>query len=296
MAEAELRPIPGRPLLELNPGRTGPGRSVVVADLHLGLGAGSVHPREEAAHLAAELLVVGRGLKAREFLFLGDVKHPIVGTPPPLRPVIFDFFSTLLSAGFQTSIILGNHDTGLVPHLPREVSVHSAGGIVRDGVGLFHGHRWPAPELHQASRLVVGHLHPGYRLAPTVDEAVGKLPCWVRTTYPKPPAPDRVPQAPRFAARELIVIPAFNPLCAMEALNRERPARGRSFLFRRFLAPGSSRAYLLDGTDLGPIVTRATPDLRRRPAERVTRDWSPGRGNVSRSKRAPARYRRRPGR
>ena len=62
----------------------------------------------------------------------------------------------------------------------------------------------------------------------------------------------------RFTAKELIVLPAFHPLAGREALNRQRPRRSRSFLFGRFLGEGSARAYLLDGTDVGPIVTPAS--------------------------------------
>ncbi|MGI0068494.1 MAG: hypothetical protein ACREB9_08865, partial [Thermoplasmata archaeon] len=50
-----------------------------------------------------------------------------------------------------------------------------------------------------------------------------------------------------------VVLPAYNPVAGTEALNRERPGRGRSFLYRRFLAHGTVRAYLLDGTDVGSI-------------------------------------------
>ena len=283
MGEASLRPVPGHPLLELNADRPGSRRTLVLADLHLGLSAAESRPEAEAARLVDSLLSTGRAVGAGNYLFLGDIKHPIVGTPRPLRSVIFDFFSTLLTAGFGAEVVLGNHDVGLVPHLPREVVVHPAGGTVRDGVGLFHGHRWPAGELRSASRLVVGHLHPGFRLAPTLESTASKLPCWVRTTYGTGPATT----LPGFATKELIVIPAFNPLCATEALNREKPARGRSFLFHRFLEPGASRAYLLDGTDLGPVLTT----LRSaRPASPV----APARQGRSRARGSA--YRNRPGR
>lgn len=66
----------------------------------------------------------------------------------------------------------------------------------------------------------------------------------------------------------MIVLPAYNPLAGTEALNRQRPARGRTFLYHRFLSQGSARAYLLDGTDLGPL--RAVE-----PHERARREGLP---------------------
>jgi len=265
--EAELKPVPDAPLLELRPAHGG-GCRLILADLHLGLtageGAGTPAGDSSAPGLAATLLQIGTERSARGFVVAGDVKHPIVGTPPALRPVIFDFFSTLLAAGFQVEVVLGNHDVGLVRHLPREVTVYGAGGVVLDGVGIFHGHRWPSNRVLRSSRLIAGHLHPGVRLAPTQDLARAKSRCWVRVRFPPPlPPTKRRRRHTPMRAREMIVLPAFNPLCGAEALNRDRPSRGRSFLFHRFLLKGEARAYLLDGTDLGRVVTPKGEPVRR---------------------------------
>jgi metallophosphoesterase superfamily enzyme len=210
--------------------------------------------------------------RADTLLIAGDVKHPIVGTPPPLRPIVFAFFSRLLSEGFAVEVVLGNHDVGLTRHLPREVMVHPSGGVLRDGVGVFHGHCWPSNRVLKASQLVAGHLHPGFRLAATPDDPRGKRPCWVRVEVdPIPSASRRRTRHVALRAREIVILPPFNPLAGIEALNRRRPARGRSFLFGRFLSRGPARAYLLDGTDLGLIPTDATPAPRTRAAARPPR-------------------------
>jgi uncharacterized protein len=264
--DAALRPIPDAPALRLD----GPtGSTVLVADLHLGLGGTRSRPGgppEGSAELLADRLGgLLRGARASALLIAGDVKHPIVGTPPPLRPVIFDFFSELLEGGYAVEVVLGNHDVGLVPYLPREVAVHPSGGVVRDGVGVFHGHRWPSDRVLRASRLVAGHLHPGFRFAPTPDDPRGKRPCWVRVEVdPGPRRPRRKRRHAELRAREIVVLPAFNPLAGIESLNRQRPARGRSFLFGRFLSRGTARGYLLDGTDLGVLPTSLpAPPLSR---------------------------------
>ncbi len=253
-----VRPIDGAPALLLQGSRTP--ATVVLADLHLGLASGPERPRGPPGADAAELAEDVRGLcarvRARDVLVAGDVKHPIVGVPPWLRPVLFDFFAYLLDAGLRPEVVLGNHDVGLARHLPREVAVRPPTGAVRGSVGLFHGHRWPSDEVLAARTLVAGHLHPGFRFAPTAASPGDKQRCWVRVRFDRsaPPAgPGRTP----VRARELIVLPAFHPLAGIESLNRERPERGRSFLYGRFLAHGEARAYLLDGTDLGPLATPA---------------------------------------
>jgi len=272
--ESPLRPVLGAPALVLEPVGRSDVRSLVVADVHLGLGSTAERsfgpPEGSAERLAERLLAIVRATRAGTVIVAGDAKHPIVGTPPALRPVIFDFFSALLGEGLTVELVLGNHDVGIVRHLPREVVVHPATGVVRGEVGIFHGHRWPSNQVLRAPRLVAGHLHPGFRLAPTADDPEGKRRCWVRVER-VPPGTKRSRRRrhiePR--AREIVILPAFNPIAGTEALNRERPARGRSFLYRRFLAQGVARAFLLDGTDLGVLTTRSEAGRRSRAADRA---------------------------
>lgn len=257
---ARLTPVPDRPVLELVPPGSGARPFLLLADVHLGLGSdersGGIPPEGLARAMALDLVELLEERRAQGVVLLGDAKHPIVGTPSRLRRVVFDFFATLLGAGASVELVLGNHDVGIERYLPREVTVHGAEGLVRHGIGMFHGHRWPSAPVLEAARLVTGHLHPGFRFAPTADAPSAKERCWVRVAYAHPPpGPRPAGRRPPIRARELIVLPAFNPIAGTESLNRERPARGRSFLFARFLAGRDARAYLLDGTDLGPILT-----------------------------------------
>ncbi len=256
-----IRPIPTTAALFVDRLDRAGVPTVVIADLHLGLGAIAERPvgppEGSAPRLAATLLEICGRAAARRVVVAGDVKHPIVGAPPWLRPVVFDFFATLLSERLDVEVVLGNHDVGLVRFLPREVGVAGPEGTLIEGVGVFHGHRWPSPEVLAAPTLVAGHLHPGYRFAPSPSHPDGKHRCWVRVEFPPPPVPPpRRRPAHALLSRELIVLPAFHPLAGAESLNRERPARGRSFLYGRFLSRGTARAYLLDGSDVGVLATR----------------------------------------
>jgi len=269
-APGAIAPVRDRAALAL---WTGAATTIVVSDLHLGLGdedtRHGIPARQSAEAMADELLAILRTTGSQRLLIAGDVKHPIVGTPPRLRPVIFDLFARILGTGAEVAVVLGNHDVGLVRHLPREVEVHPSAGMTVGRVGIAHGHRWPGPRVLRSPTLVVGHLHPGVRLAPTADRPTTKERCWVRVARPAAPATG---PRPRVGAREVIVLPPFNPLAGVESLNVEKPHRGRSFLFRRFLGDASARAYLLDGTDLGPLVTpsstAATGAAGRSPRDR----------------------------
>ncbi|HYA54877.1 MAG TPA: hypothetical protein VEG42_04670 [Thermoplasmata archaeon] len=274
--ETVLRPVPDAPALVIEPGAAGGPRTLVVADVHLGLGSTverPLGPPEASADLLAEwLIALARSTRSEAVLVAGDAKHPIVGTPPALRSVVFDFFSEVLRAGYTAELVLGNHDVGIVRHLPREVVVHPASGVVRNEVGVFHGHRWPSNRVLRAPHLVAGHLHPGFRLAPTADDPEGKRRCWVRVERPeRPRRSNRRRRHIEPRAREVVIVPAFNPIAGTEALNRERPARGRSFLYRRFLSEGTARAFLLDGTDLGVLTPPVGSGRRSRGAERPSR-------------------------
>jgi uncharacterized protein len=259
-------PLPDVPALLVRPEDAPP--FVAIADLHLGLEASAERPlgppEASAPDLAHDLVAILRRAHADRLVIAGDAKHPILGTPRFLRPVVFDFFATLLSEGLAVDIVLGNHDVGLVPHLPREVTAHPSSGLRVGDVGVFHGHRWPSAAVLRAPRLVVGHLHPGYRLASTAESPLGKRRCWVRVELPPPTRRVRRRRRHEIRAREVIVVPAFHPFAGTESLNRDRPQRTRSFLYRRFVAAGTARAYLLDGTDLGILPTPPGPSPPRR--------------------------------
>jgi metallophosphoesterase superfamily enzyme len=236
-------------------------RRLIVADLHLGLGVtrdrGLGLATAHAAAMGGEIADVAAAEDAGGLVVAGDVKHPITNAPPPIRQLVFEFFAALLRERLRIDVVRGNHDVGLDPALPREVRLRPAGGLRWGSVGVVHGHAMPDARLGAASTLVMGHLHPGFRLAGPQGKDGGKRRCWVRAEYESTSRPV-VPWARRARTREVLVMPAFHPLAGIESLNRNAPSRGRSFLVRRFLAPARCRAYLLDGTDLGELFTGPT--------------------------------------
>lgn len=229
----------------------------MASDVHVGLArqegqAGGLDTGSPES-LARMIISGANTARVKHVLLLGDVKEPIVGAPRHVRNEVGEFFWHLGAAGLTVEVCPGNHDVGLKGMVSPSITIHTAGGILRGSVGFFHGHAWPSAEiLERARTLVVGHLHPGLRLAH------GKAKCWVRVRLPAgrsvPAGRSKRPKSvldTRVA--EVIVLPALNPMCASESLNQEKPRRGRSFLVRRFLSEGEVRSYLLDGTDMGRL-------------------------------------------
>ncbi|MHB1434551.1 MAG: metallophosphoesterase [Thermoplasmata archaeon] len=257
MEDATIRPLPGAPALVVSHSSGRSATSLVISDVHLGYGA--THDRPEGPppasidDLADRVLEATRAAGAGTLLIAGDVKHPIVGVPAALRPGVRRFFVAILGEGLRVEIVPGNHDVGLGRCLPGEVRLHPPSGALHRGIGIFHGHRWPSDRVARAPRIVVGHLHPGVRLAPTADDPTGKRRCWVRLEGPFPP-PRPGSRRRAEGRQEVIVLPAFNPIAGVESLNREKPRRGRSFLVRRFLSSAVARGFLLDGTDIGSLA------------------------------------------
>ncbi len=114
-------------------------------------------------------------------------------------------------------LIKGNHDIG----------VEGVKGIRVGKYGIFHGHSIPDEEVWEARYLIFGHAHPSLLLESGYKERVflsGEIE----------------------EGKRIVVLPAFNELCASTAVNIERPA---GFMFRRYDYK-KWYAILLDGTIL----------------------------------------------
>ena len=124
------------------------------------------------------------------------------------------------------------------------------------GIGVFHGHSWPSPDVLRGAVCCMGHEHPCVRLE---DDVGGSRiePVWLRGRLNVPWLRDRAVYADdEFAAStddaedapRLVVLPAFNELAGGTWIN----VTGQSFL-SPILPEGlcDGEAYLLDGTRLG---------------------------------------------
>ncbi len=198
-------------------GRT---RRLVVADLHLGMliNDGVVERLRELVERT----------EADEVIVAGDVKHNI-GMRMRERKVVEELVKTI---DVPILVVKGNHDGG-IDDIAETASSH---GIKLGKFGILHGHALPSDDVMQADVIIVGHAHP----AVFIRDAVGgiKKRIWLE---------GRAEIDGREV--EIIVMPAFNDLCASTAVNIERPA---GVIFRRWNYR-KGEVMLLDGTPLGRV-------------------------------------------
>ena len=174
---------------------------------------------------------------------------------PAANPETADLGATSLTVLSGDGGRLGTESEPSVPTAPDADAAGTSGGTATDvgGIGVCHGHSWPAPAVFSASVVCMGHEHPCVRLE---DEVGGSRiePVWLRgrldlswfrehEEYGDELLPETAPRP------ELIVLPAFNELVGGTWINLAE----QSFL-SPFLPDGlaDGEAYLLDGTRLGP--------------------------------------------
>lgn len=228
------------------------GKSVCVADLHIGY---EVALREKGVRLGSslermkeELFALLLETGAERLILLGDVKHSI---PNPEREELMElrnFFSTLAEKA-ELVVVKGNHD-GNIEALAREAKVFASAGTVVDGVGLFHGNAWPAPEVVEQEWAVLGHSHPCVE----VEDAEGRRMerAWVVGKADAKKLCGKYPKANH--KLRLVLMPAFNPLLGGCPLNKgAKKGMPGPFLARGMFKFADAQIHLLNGVGIGKL-------------------------------------------
>ncbi|RLI79305.1 hypothetical protein DRP05_04375 [Archaeoglobales archaeon] len=201
-----IKIIPNTPALILK-------NKVVIADLHLGLfnffDKFVIEKALEIAELGDELIV------------LGDLKH--LGKKGKVR----EFIESVKSVGVHLIVVKGNHDI----NFDVNVNLESSRGIRVGKYGLFHGHANPSDDVLQAKKLIFAHAHPSILLIDSVGGIKKRV--WLEGKVEI--GGDK---------KDLLVMPAFNDLCASTAVNIEKPA---GVMFKKWDYK-TAKAILLDGT------------------------------------------------
>jgi len=253
----EIIPIIEEPALIVTNTET----SLVVADIHLGIEwdlyrSGINLPSQMKSRLERILGYIQANSPDR-IILLGDVKHNVPQVSWQEKDEIPRFLETLAEYT-HVDIFPGNHDGGieLLFNRQKNIRIHSARGEVLDGVGYFHGHTWPAPELLAASHVIAAHNHPTVRFTDALGYSIVE-PAWIRTKFNADTLKNRYANLDfenpvQWADPELFVIPAFNELCGGVPFNETTQ---EELLGPAFSSGGieleASEVYLLDGTRLG---------------------------------------------
>lgn len=217
--------------------------SLVIADLHLGMERQLLHRGirigDFTDYLIDKTLLLLRETRCKRLVILGDVKENVVA----MEGEVHHYFDSIFPHA-EIIVCKGNHD-GNLERISR-IKTIGPGGFVLHGIGMFHGHAWPAPELLQCRTILMGHNHPQL----TFFEGGKKEPHPVWLFCPQLKSGIRK-KYPKFnAGAQLVLMPSFNPLLGNDIgqIGGLGPVfRNRLFLWKK------AAVYSLDGMRLGTV-------------------------------------------
>ena len=261
--------------------KTGKTKTLVIADPHLGweiaLQAKGIHVPSQTSKLLRKLVALLYKYKPDALVILGDVKYTVVKTEPGEWRDIPEFFTELKRHINDVAIVRGNHDANLEPLLPENIKLLPATGAAIGGIGLFHGHKWPSPELLKCKTLVMGHLHPvvvfhdpaGFRITRQIwlkaqcnTEALAKLLLQKHGVKIEgtPEATVKKHYGFKPQTTQIFIMPSFNDFLGGRPINEatQRKELGSEALIGPVLRSEAvdvenAELYLLDGTYLGTL-------------------------------------------
>jgi len=256
-------------------------RTLLIADPHIGwemeLQEKGIHVPSQTNKILNKLTAIFSQYKPDSLVILGDVKYTVVSSEMGEWRDIPEFFKNLQPQISNISIVRGNHDANLEPLLPENVQLLPATGTIIGDVGVFHGHKWPSPELLGCKTLVMGHLHPVVVFRdPTGCKMTRQV--WMRATLNSEALAKTLLQKSRIKivgsveetlqkhfsvklkASELYIMPSFNDFLGGRPINESKPRKelGAEALIGPVLRSEAvdvddSELYLLDGTFLGSL-------------------------------------------
>jgi len=259
--------------------KAGKTRALVISDLHIGwevaLSERGIHVPTQTPKLLQRLKAIISEYNPERLLIIGDVKHTIAMAELSEWQDIPEFFNELKESLKEIEIILGNHDGNLEPLLPEDIKLIPSAGTIIGDVGLFHGHRWPPPELLNCRFLVMGHIHPviafrdpaGFRITRQV---------WVKAKCDAAKLAEALLQKQgikfegsirgfltkrgiKLRISQIFIMPSFNDFLGGKPLNDEVAySRESEEVLGPILRTGAvdmenAEIYLLDGTFLGNL-------------------------------------------
>lgn len=224
------------------------GKTLIIADLHLGVeyeifkSGISIPSQLEKIKKRIDYLV--KKTKAKELVFLGDIKHNIpVASYQEMREV--PGFLKHFSKKLKVFIVKGNHD-GNIEKMAKNIKVYSGSGFKIKNFGFAHGQSWISKKLLDCEYLVIGHEHPAIEFKDKIGFRSIEH-CWLKCEVNKKFLEEKYKK--KCKIKEVIIIPVFNHLSGGIAFNKE-DFKPLGPLFK-FIKWKQGKVYLLDGTYLG---------------------------------------------
>jgi len=243
MQPHEPQPIMDEPALLLKEEKI-----LVVADLHIGieheLQKNGLQVPSQTILMEQRLISLLTTNDIQDIVLLGDIKHTIPSSTIQERTDVKRFLDNLCLY-CTLHVLPGNHDGNIDMLLRPEIMLHPSDGFVFEGIGFTHGHRWPTSEVMQCEQVVIGHTHPTVMLTDRLGHRTFEQ-CWVRSSSFFEKLTEKYPAS---VTSEILLMPAFYPLCGGVAVNRD-PLLGP---FGSVIDVDDADLYLLDGSFLGKV-------------------------------------------
>ncbi|MDP6157042.1 MAG: metallophosphoesterase [Candidatus Thermoplasmatota archaeon] len=228
---------------------------IAIADLHIGyehsLGKKGIIVKSKTGEILNVILKILVREKPDRLVMVGDIKDELFGASPGTARELKLFFSKLRESVEDITVVKGNHDGRIEDLLPDTIRMVGPKGGIVEGIGFFHGHSWPSADILECHLVVTAHNHPTFASI-LAGERYFYHPCWIRGKLDGLKALEHYPEGgrERIENASFIVMPSFTKTGKGVVVNNERIFLG-PVLANGLLCEGSSRAYLLDGTELG---------------------------------------------
>ena len=243
MQLSEMQPILNEPALFISNKKI-----LVVADLHIGIETElreyGLHADSQTQKMIDNLISLCRKYRPKEIVLLGDIKHNIPSSTIQERKDVKNFLEAIQAYGV-IHILPGNHDGNIKKISPKDILIHPSDGVIIGNIGFVHGHRWPNKEIMLCEQIIIGHTHPTIMLTDRLGYKTFE-PCWLKGKTIEDKLKERYPSS---AEVQILVMPAFNPLCGGIAVNKE----GIMGPIGKIMDIKNAQVYLLDGSSLGRV-------------------------------------------
>ena len=226
-----------------------PDKILVIADLHMGLETelyeSGITVPSQMEKLRDRIDILIKETKAKQLIFLGDIKHDvkrITGLEFREIPLFFEHFIKKV----KVHAIKGNHDGDLEKLVPKEVEIYDSEGFSIKNFAFIHGNAWPSRKTLDCEYIGMGHMHPAIEFWREKFRTIEH--CWVRSEINQKNLEKKFKRKSNLKTG--IIMPTFNPLTGGLALNSDKKPEG---IASKILKWKDSEIFLLDGTYLGRL-------------------------------------------
>ena len=228
------------------------GSKLVVSDLHIGIEhdfyTSGIKLESQTNEMKKRLDNLIRSTKAKELVFLGDLKHKVPGISYQEMKEIPEFMSHFTKK-LKVIIVMGNHDPG-IENMGTKAEIKPTEGFLSDKVYFTHGHTWPDKSFLKADYLIMGHVQPQIefkdKLGSRWQETV-----WVKAELNKKKVEEKYGKTKKLP--HIIIIPSFNTLTGGHKINRKETTKEHKTPIMNMLKLNDADIHLLDGTFLGKL-------------------------------------------